>query len=202
MSDSWQPHELQHTRPLCPSPAPRVCSKSCPLSLWWHPTISSSVVPFSSCLQSFPASRPFPRSQFFASGGQRMRASASASVLPMNIQSWFPLGLPGLISLQSKGLSRVFSSNTSRKHQLQWAFNTNAKASEEWGDELVPDGNLGHEVISRWVSYWTRWEEKARSLNKAPEKKKWKKPRKELVLWREALKLWCLPAWTCGGAPH
>ena len=102
----------------CPSPTPRACSNSCPSSWWCHPTISSSVIPFSSCLQSFPASGSFPKSQFFASGGQRFAASASASVLPMNIQDWFPLGLTGLISLQSKGLSRVFSTSIVQKHQF------------------------------------------------------------------------------------
>ena len=106
VSDSLQPHGLQHAKPPCPSPAPRPCSNSCPLSWWCHPTISSSLVPFSSCLQSCPASGSFPMSQFFASGGQTIAGSASVSVLPMNIQGWFPLGLPGLISLQSKGLSR------------------------------------------------------------------------------------------------
>ena len=99
---------LQHARLACPSPSPGACSNSCPLSQWCHPTISSSVIPFS-CLQSFPASGSFLMSQLFASGGQRIGVSASASVLPMNIQDRFPLGLTGLISLQSKGLSRVFS---------------------------------------------------------------------------------------------
>ena len=102
-------HELQHARPSCPSPAPRVYSNACPLSQWCHPTISSSAVPFSSCLQSFPTSGSFQVSQFFASGGQSIGVSASASVFPMNIQDWFPLGWTGWISLQSKGLSRVFS---------------------------------------------------------------------------------------------
>ena len=92
VSDSLQPHGLQHTRLACPSPTPGACSNSCPSSWWCHPTISSSVIPFSSCLQSFPASGSFPMSQFFASGGQSIEASASASVLPMNIQDWFPLG--------------------------------------------------------------------------------------------------------------
>ena len=100
---------LQHVRLPCPSPTPGACSNSCPLSWWCHPTISSSVIPFFSCLQSFPASGSYPMSQFFTSGGQSIGASASASVLPMNIQDWFPLGLTSLISLQSKGLSRVFS---------------------------------------------------------------------------------------------
>ena len=103
MSDSLQIHGLQHTRLPCPSLSPRVCSDSCPLSLWWHPTISSSVIPFSSCHQSFPASRSFPMSWLFTSGGQSTEASASssASTLPINIQGWFPLGLTGFISLLS-----------------------------------------------------------------------------------------------------
>ena len=111
VSNSLRPHGLQHTRPPCPSPTPRACSNSCPSSRWWHPTISSSVVPFS-CLQSFAASVSFPVSQFFASGDQSIRTSASASVLSMNIQDWFPWGLIGLISLQSKGLSRVVFNTT------------------------------------------------------------------------------------------
>ena len=118
MSDSLWPHGLQHTRPPCPSPTPEVCSNSCPSSQWCHPTISSSVVPFSSCLQSFPASGSFQMGQFFTSGGQRIGVSVSASVLPMNIQDWFPLGLIGWVSLQSKGLSRVFSTTTVQKHQF------------------------------------------------------------------------------------
>ena len=112
MSDSLLPHELQHARPPCPLPTPGVYSNSCPLSWWCHPTISSSVVPFSSHLQSFPASGSFPTSRLFTSGSQSIGASASWSVLPMHIQSWFPLGLTGLISLQSKGLSRVFCNIT------------------------------------------------------------------------------------------
>ena len=104
MSNSLRPHGLQHARPPCPSPTPRVCSISCPSSWWCHPTILSFVVPFSSHLQSLPASRSFPVSQFFVSDGQGIGASASASVLPMSIQDWFPLGWTGLISLQSKGL--------------------------------------------------------------------------------------------------
>ena len=118
MSDPLQPHESQHTRPHCPSPTPGVCSNSCPLSQWCHPTILSSVVPFSSHLQSLPTSRSFQMSQFFASGGQSIGVSASASVIPMNIQDWFPLGWTGWISLQSKGLSRVFSNTTVQKHQF------------------------------------------------------------------------------------
>ena len=111
-------HGLQHARPPCPSPTPGACSNSCPSSQWCHPTISSSVISFSSCLQSFLASGSFPMNQFFTSGDQSIRVSASASVLPMNIQDWFPLGWTGWISLQSKGLSRVFSNTTVQKHQF------------------------------------------------------------------------------------
>ena len=118
VSDSLQPHGPQHTRPPCPSPTPGVHPNSCPLSRWCHPTISSSVVPFSSCLQSFPASGSFPMSRLFPSGGQSIGASGSASVIPMNNQGWFLLGLTGLISLLSKVLSRVFSSTTVQKHQF------------------------------------------------------------------------------------
>ena len=109
VSNSLWPHGLQHARLPCPSPTPGACSNSCPSSQWCHPTISSSVVSFCFCFQSFSASESFPVSQFFTSGGQSIGASASTSVLPMNIQSWFPLGLTGLISLLSKGLSRVSS---------------------------------------------------------------------------------------------
>ena len=107
VSKSLWPHGLQHARLLCSSPTPRACSHSCPLSRWCHPTISSSVVPFSSCLQCFPASGSFLRSQFFTSGGQSFEVSASASVLPMNIQDWFPLGWTGWISLHPKGLKSL-----------------------------------------------------------------------------------------------
>ena len=115
VSSSLWLHGLQQARLPCPSPTPRACSNSCPLSQWCHPTILSSVVPFSSCLQSFPASGSFPVNQFFTSGGQSIGASASASVPSVNIQGWFPLKLTGLISLQSKGLSRVFNT-TAQKH--------------------------------------------------------------------------------------
>ena len=118
VSNSLQPHESQHARPPCPSPTPRVYSNSCPLSQWGHPAISSSVVPFSSCPQSLPASGSFPMSQLFAWGRQSTGLSASASVLPMNTQNWSPLGWTGWICLQSKGLSSVFSNTTVRKHQL------------------------------------------------------------------------------------
>ena len=113
-----QIHGLQHARLPCPSPSPRACSNSYPLSWWCHPTISSSVVPFSSCLQSFPASGSFLMSQLFTSGDQSIGTSASASILPLNIQDWFPSGLTGWISLQSKGLSRVFSNTTVQTHQV------------------------------------------------------------------------------------
>ena len=117
-SDSLWPRGLQHTRPPYLSPSPGTCSNSCPSSWWHHPTSSSSVIPFS-CFQSFPASGSFPMSQLFVSGGQNVGASSSASVLPMNIQGWFPLGLTDLIHLPSKGLTRVFSNTTVQKH---WFF--------------------------------------------------------------------------------
>ena len=119
MSDSLRHHGLQHARLPCPSWIPRAYSNSCPSSRGCYPTISSSVIPFFSCFQSFPASGSFPKSQFFAPCGQSIGALASASVLPMNIQGWFPLWLTGLISLQFKGLSRVFSNTTVVKH---WFF--------------------------------------------------------------------------------
>ena len=116
--DYFWPHELQHARPPCPSPTPGVHSNLCPLSRWCHPAISSSVILFSSCPQSHPASGSFPINQHFASGGQSIGLSASASVLPMNTQDWSPLGWTGWISLQSKGLSRVFSNTTVQKHEF------------------------------------------------------------------------------------
>ena len=118
VSDSLWPHEPQHTRPPCLSPTPRVYPNSCPSSRWCHPTISSSVLPFSSCPQYFPASGSFPMSQLFAWGGQSIGVSALASFLPMNTQDWSPLGWTGWISLQSKRLSRVFSNTTVQKHQF------------------------------------------------------------------------------------
>ena len=118
VSDSSRPHGLQHARLPCPSPTLGACSNSCPLSRWCWPTISSSVVPFSSCLQSFPTSESFTVSRLFTSGGQSIGSSASASVLPVNIQDWLPLELTGLISLKSKGLSRVFCNTTVQKHQF------------------------------------------------------------------------------------
>ena len=118
VSDSLLPHAPQHARPPCPSPTPWVHPNPCPLSRWCHPTISSSVIPFSSCPQSFPASGSFPMSQLFALSGQSIGVSASTSVLPMNTQDLSPLGWTSWISLQSKGLSRVFSNTTVQKHQF------------------------------------------------------------------------------------
>ena len=117
MSDSLRSHESQHSRPPCPSQTPGVYPDSYPSSWWCHPAISSSVIPFSSCPQSFPSSGSFPTSQLFAWGGQSIGVSASASVLPMNTQDWSPLGWTGWTSLQSRGLSRVFSNTTVQKHQ-------------------------------------------------------------------------------------
>ena len=119
LSDSLRPHGLQHTRPPCSSPTPRASSNSCPSSRWCHPTISPSIVPFSSCLHSSPASGSFQMSKLFETGGQSIGVSASAFVLPMNTQDWYPLGWTGCISLQSKGLSRVFSNTTVQKLIVQ-----------------------------------------------------------------------------------
>ena len=118
VSDSLRPHKLQRARPPCPSPTPKVHPNSCPLSQWCHPTISSSVIPFSSYPQSFPASGSFQVNQLFTSGGQSVGVSNSTSVIPVNTQDWFPLGWSGWISLQSKGISRVFSNTTVQKHQF------------------------------------------------------------------------------------
>ena len=126
-SDSLQTHGLQHARLPCPSPTPRVYSNSCPSSQWCYLTISSSIIPFSSCLQSFPASKSFLMSQLFASGGHSI--GASVSVLPMNIQGWLPLGLTGLISLQFKACSRVFSNTTVQKYQF---FGAQLDHKEGW----------------------------------------------------------------------
>ena len=136
MSSFLQPHEPQHTRPPCPSPNPGVYSNPCPLSQWCHPTISSPVIPFSSCLQSFPASGSLQMSQLFASGGQSIGVSASTSVLPVNTQDWFPLGWTGWTSLQSKGLSRVFSNTTVQKLALwvskSFSLETFHRGIAEW----------------------------------------------------------------------
>ena len=140
VSDYLQPHALKHARLPCPPPTPRACSNSCPLSWWWHSFISSSIVPFS-CLQSFLASGSLPKSQFFTSGGQSIGASASASVLPMNIQHSFPLGWTGLISLQSKGLSKVFFNTAVQKHQfsvLSFLYSpTFTSIHDNWGNKNI-----------------------------------------------------------------
>ena len=130
VSDSLQPRESQHARPPCPSPTPGVYSNSCPSSQWCHPAISFSVVPFSSCPQSFPASGSFPMSQLFAWGGSSTGVSASASVLRKNTQDWSPLEWTGWISLQSKGLSRVFSNTIVQKHQYAEYMMQNARLDE------------------------------------------------------------------------
>ena len=134
MSDSFWPQGLQHTRLPCPSPSHRVSSNSCPLSWWYHPMISTSVFPFSSRLQSFPERGFFPMSWLFASGGQSIGISASASVLRMTIQDWFPLGLPSMMSLQSKGLSRVFSKTSVRKH----LWGVRREGGSGWGTHVDP----------------------------------------------------------------
>ena len=146
VSDSLQPHGLQHARPPCPSPTPGVYPNSCALSQWCHPTISSSVVPFSSHLHSFPALGSFQMSQFLTSGGQSTGVSTSASVLPMNIQDWFPLGCTCWISLQSKGLSRVFSNTTVQKHQFFGAQLSLVQLSHPY----MTTGNIV--ALTRWTS--------------------------------------------------
>ena len=143
MSNSWRPHGLQHTRLPCPSPTPRACSNSCPSSWWWHPTISSSVIPFSSCLQSFPAPGSFPVNQFFASGGQSIGVSASASVLPMNIQDWFLLGWTAWISFHSKGLSKSLFQHHSSKASI---FNENRFQQK-------PCGSYRILIVASWLIY-------------------------------------------------
>ena len=164
MSDSLQPHGLQHTRLLCPSPTPRTCSNSCPLSWWCHPTISSSVVPFFSHLQSFPASGSFQMSQLFTSGGQSIGASASASVLPMNIQDWFSFRMDWLDLLAVQGILRIFSITTGSGRRVQmrvveqgspslWPFSV----CPPWaGPAFTPVGcGLG---IILWESHFDPWD--------------------------------------------
>ena len=141
MSDSLQPRGLQHARPPCPSPSPGVYLNPCPLCWWCHPTNSSSLVPFS-YLQSFPASWSFPMSQLFASGGQSIGVSASASVLPINIQDWFPIGWTDWISLQSKRLSRVFSNTTVQKHQF---FSAHLSL---WSNSMTTEKTI---ALTRWT---------------------------------------------------
>ena len=169
MSDSLWPYGLQHARLLCSPPCPRVCSSSCPLSWWCHPTtVSSSVAPFSSCPQPCPASGSFPMSWHFVSGGQSIGASASASVLPMTIQGWFPLDLTGLISLQSKGLSRVLSSTTIWKHQVLGAqpfLWSNSHICTQKNQSISSLFNmLFWFIIFKWHInvVWSLWENKKR----------------------------------------
>ena len=148
VSDSLRPHGLQHARLPCPSPTPGVYSNTCPLSWWCHPTISSSVVPFSFCLQSGPASGSFQMSQFFASRGQSI--GVSASVLPMNIQDWFLLGWTGWTSLQSKGLSRVYSNSTVQKYQF---FGSHpSRSSQSTRLSSLPNTATSHSFIHGNVS--------------------------------------------------
>ena len=158
MSDSLQPHGLQHARPPCPSPTPGVYSNSCPLSQWCHPTISSSVVPSSSCPQSFPASGSFQMSQLFISGGKSIGISASTSVLPMNTQDWSSLGWTGWISLQSKGLPRVFSNTTVQKERV---ININSSKNLcAWKGtavfQLTGRGRAAHKQCS-WTRTFVCW---------------------------------------------
>ena len=155
MSDSLWPHGLQHARLPCPSPTPGACSNSCPLSQWCHPTISSSVVPFSSCPQSFPASGPFPMSQFSASSGQIIGVSALASILPMSIQDWFPLGWTCLTSLQAKGFSRV-SITTVQKRQCLGA------QLALWSKSHIQGSVGGQQLQQHLISSSSRWMSSAR----------------------------------------
>ena len=154
MSDSLQPHESQHARPPCPSLTPGVYLNWCPSSQWCHPAISSSVVPFSSCPQSLPASGSFPMSQLFAWGGQSTGVSVSASVLPMNTQDWSPLGWTGGISLQSKGLSRVFSNTIVQKHQF---FSTQLSSQSNSHIHTWP--------LEKPCLSFSKWSELCRNLN-------------------------------------
>ena len=156
VSDSLQPHEPKYARPSYPSPTPGVHPNPCPSSRWCHPTISSSVVPFSSCPKSFPVSGSFPMSQLFASGGQSIGVSASSSVLPMNTQDWSPLGWTGWISLQSKGLSRVFSNTTVQKHHLELLIKWLISSKFSWPDYTLynnPDFVFFREM-QPWFHMW------------------------------------------------
>ena len=150
MSNSFWPHGLQHARLPCPSPTPRAYSNSYPSSRWCHPTISSSVIPFFSCLPPFPASDSFPMSQFFASGGQSIGVSASTSVFQMNIQDWFPLALTGLISLQSKRLLRVFSNSNRLSLYFQFPNPTHAVSHafpSTWNTALLHPHPSPHQLV-------------------------------------------------------
>jgi len=152
MSNSLRRHELQHTRLPCPSPTPKACSNLCPSSQWCHPT---SVIPFSSCFQSFPASESFPMSQFFASGGQSIGASASASVLPMNIQDWFPLGWTGLISLQCKGLLSLLQHHSSKAVNSSFYGSTFTSIHDYWKKtELWLDRPLSAKSVPQPSDYF------------------------------------------------
>ena len=142
MSDSLRCHGLQHTRPPCPSPTPRACSNSCQSSRWYHPTVLSPVIPFSSCLQSFPVSGSLPMSQFFASGGKSIGVSTSASVFPMNTQDWSPLGWTVWISLQSKGLSGLFQHHSS-KASIPW------HSASLWSNSHMTTGKTM--TLNRWT---------------------------------------------------
>ena len=158
VSKSLWLHESQHTRPPCPSPAPGVYSNSCPLSRWCHPTISSSVIPFSSCPQSFPVSWSFPMNQFFTLGGQNIGDSGMASVLPMKIQGWFPLGLTSLISWLSKELSRVFSNTTIWKHpkkkkKIKYLQNYKTKI-ESYKNQYKCITGIGFVFIGGFLTYF------------------------------------------------
>ena len=151
MCDTLRRHGLQHAKLRCPSPTPRACSNSCPLSRWCPPTISSFVVSFSSCLQPFPASGSFQMSQFFISGGQSIGASVSASLLPVNIQDWFPLGWTDWISLQSKGLSGVFPNTTVQKHQFfSTQFSLYSKSHTHTWLLEKPELWLDRPLLAKW----------------------------------------------------
>ena len=152
MSDSLQPNGLQHARPPCLSPTSGVYSNSCPLTGWCHPSIWSSVIPFSSHLQSFPSSGSFQRSKFFTSGGQSIRASALASVLPIYIQDWFPLRLTGCISLQSKGFSRFFSNTTVQKHRFNhWVRNIPRRRAWQLTPVFLPEEFHGQKSLAGYT---------------------------------------------------
>ena len=161
MSDSLRPHGLQHARHPCPSPTPGVYSNSCPSSQWCDPTISSSVIPFSSCRESFPASGSFPMSQLFESGGQSTGVSALASVFPMNTQDWSPLGWTGWISLQSKGLSRVFSNTTAQKHQFfsaQLSLWSNSHIHTSIQENIILDlESCGNIFQNKYLGVFSEW---------------------------------------------
>ena len=153
LSNSLRPHGLQDTRPPCPSPTPRVHPNPCPLSWWCHPTISSSVDPFCSCPQSFPASGSFRMNQIFASGGQGIGVSASTTILPMNTKDWSPLAWTGWISLQSKGLSRVSSNTTVQKHQFFGAESSTLAWKIPWMEEPGRLQSMGSQRVGQdWVT--------------------------------------------------